>query len=124
MQFKLVETDRYWWPVTVRVPDPANPGKVIEQTFRAEFEPMTPEQEQEAAEIIQKLETAREIHAHGLEQVARVIRNWEGVIDAEGNPVPFTTDMLALALKKSWFRIGIQAALKESLSGEEARLGN
>lgn len=124
MQFKLVETDRYWWPVTVRVPDAENPGKVIEQTFRAEFEPLSPEEEQESVEAIQKLTTAREIHAHGLEQSARVVRNWEGVIDGQGNPVPFSPEMLALALKKSWFRLGIQQALKESLSGEEARLGN
>ena len=40
MQFKLAKTYRYWWPVTVQIPDPETPGKIIEQQLKIEFEPM------------------------------------------------------------------------------------
>lgn len=37
---KFVMTDKhlYWWPVTVRVPDPDNAGTFAEQSFEMQFE--------------------------------------------------------------------------------------
>ena len=38
MKFMLTDTDQYWWPVTVRVPDPENAGQILEQEFEMQFE--------------------------------------------------------------------------------------
>ena len=124
MKFTLSQTDRYWWPVTLRVPEPAKPGKIIEQSFQAEFEPLSPDEEVEAADRAAKLTKGKDVVRHAIDQAARVVKNWDGVVDGDGNPVPFTPEVLAQAMKKSWFRFGVQKALEESLRGEEARLGN
>ncbi len=31
MKFVLASSPRYWWPVKVRIPDPANAGKVMDR---------------------------------------------------------------------------------------------
>ena len=61
---------------------------------------------------------------HGIRQVKRVVRNWDGVVDDDGKPVPFTPEALEQALQHAWFRAGINKALSESQNGEEARQGN
>lgn len=124
MKFILSPTDRYWWPVIVRIPDPQNPGQILEQTFKAEFEPLTPEEESRAAEVAAGLNSMREILDHSIAQAARVVKNWDGVVDELANPVPFSPEMLRLALGKTWFRIGVNEAYQQSLKGEAARLGN
>lgn len=124
MQFKLAETYRYWWPVTVRVPDPANAGKILEQSLRVQLEPLPQADLDAALEDSLKLKTGREITAHGIRQVQRVVTNWDGVVDEKGAPVPFSDAMLEQALQHAWFRVAIQKALAESQNGEEARLGN
>ena len=123
MQFKLAETYRYWWPVQVRVPDPDSPGKIIAQSFRVLFEPLDREAQLAESETAAGLKTMRELVDHEIQNALRVVRNWEGVIGDDGI-VPFSEDMLKQALRHSWFRDGLQQALKNSLSGEEARLGN
>lgn len=124
MQFKLAETYRYWWPVTVRVPDPENAGKILEQKFRALFEPMDRDEQMAESEKAAGLKTVRELVDHEIETALRVVKSWDGVTGDDGNLVPFTPDLLKQALRHSWFRDGLQAALKESLAGEAARLGN
>ena len=124
MQFKLAKTYRYWWPVTVQIPDPEIPGKIIEQQLKIEFEPMAQAALTTAQEESAKLKTLREVTEHGIRQVKRVICNWDGVVDDDGKPVPFTADALEQALQHAWFRTGINKALSESQNGEEARQGN
>ncbi|WP_347268182.1 hypothetical protein [Paracoccus sp. (in: a-proteobacteria)] len=123
MQFKLAETYRYWWPVTVRVPDPETPGRFVKQGFRVLFEPLDREAQLAEAEKSAALKTMRELVDHEIENALRVVRNWEGVVGDDGI-LPFSEEMLKRALRHSWFRDGLQQALKESLAGEEARLGN
>ncbi len=124
MQFKLAKTYRYWWPVTVQIPDPETPGKIIEQQLKIEFEPMAQADLTTAQEESAKLKTLREVTDHGIRQIKRVICNWDGVVDDDGKPVPFTAEALEQALQHAWFRTGINKALSESQNGEEARLGN
>lgn len=124
MQFKLAQTYRYWWPVTVRVPDPENPGQIIEQQLKVQLVPLSQKDLDAAQDESVKLKTVREVNEHGIGQLLRVVRNWEGVVDDAGEPVPFTEDGLRLALQHAWFRAGIQKALHESQNGEAARLGN
>ena len=124
MQFKLAETYRYWWPVKVRVPDPESPGKIVEQTFKALFEPLDREEQLAESERAAGLKTMRDLVDHEIQNALRVVKNWDEVIGDGGEIVPFSEDKLRQALRHSWFRAGVQEALKESLAGEEARLGN
>lgn len=124
MQFKLAETYRYWWPVTVRVPDPDNAGQILKQKFRVLFEPLDREEQLAESERAAGLKTMRDLVDHEIQNALRVVKNWDDVIGDGGEIVPFSEDKLRQALRHSWFRDGIQTALKESLSGEEARLGN
>lgn len=124
MQFKLAETYRYWWPVTVRVPDPDNAGQILKQKFRVLFEPLDREEQLAESERAAGLKTMRDLVDHEIQNALRVVKNWDDVIGDSGEIVPFSEDKLRQALRHSWFRDGIQTALKESLSGEEARLGN
>ncbi|MBO0662153.1 hypothetical protein LQ948_04770 [Jiella sp. MQZ9-1] len=36
--FVLTDSYRYFWPVTVLIPNPDRPGQTIEQSFDIEFE--------------------------------------------------------------------------------------
>ncbi|RCW78078.1 hypothetical protein, partial [Paracoccus lutimaris] len=97
---------------------------IIEQELKVEFEPLPQDELMAAQEESVTLPTLREVQAHGIRQVQRVVRNWEGVVDANGEIVPFSPAMLEQALQHAWFRAGIQKALAESQNGEAARQGN
>ncbi|WP_353429034.1 hypothetical protein [Paracoccus denitrificans] len=124
MQFKLAETYRYWWPVTVRVPDPDNAGQILKQKFRVLFEPLDREEQLAEGERAAGLKSMRDLVDHEIQNALRVVKGWDGVVGEGDLLVPFSEEMLRQALRHSWFRDGLQAALKESLAGEEARLGN
>lgn len=124
MQFKIARTHRYWWPITVRVPDPDIAGAYLDQNLKIQFEPMPRDEQLLAGEAVMKLKTAREIFDHEVGLARRVVRNWDGVVDDAGDPVPFTPELLEAALQQSWFRKAVNDALNASLNGEEARTGN
>lgn len=124
MQFKLTKSHLYWWPVTVRIPDPEQPGKIVERVLQVQFEPRGRDEQLAAQEAAAKLTSLREIIDHDIAEARAVIRNWDDVIGDDNQLVPFTLENLNLALQHSWFRKAIQAALTESMNGEEARLGN
>ena len=124
MKFTLAKTPRYWWPVTVRVPDPDNAGKMLEQQLRLWVEPMTRDEQVAATEELNALTTMREMTDFDVAQTLRVVKGWEGVVDDDGAPVPFSEDALKQAMQFDWFRRDVAAAVTASLRGEEARLGN
>lgn len=124
MQFKLAKSHRYWWPVTVRIPDPGNAGQYLEQELKLQFEPLPRSEQIEASEKAASLKTWREIADFEIAQAIRVIRNWDGVVDDSGSLVPFTAEALTAALQHDWFRTAATAALNASMNGEEARKGN
>lgn len=125
MKFVLAETPRYWWPVIVRVPDEKTPGQVSEQRFTMLFEP----RDQEAAldeltEIAEIDDLADRLRAERA-MLCRVCKGWDNdVVGDDGSPVPFTPENLDLAMQRQWFRLAVNAAYVESLSGQAARLGN
>lgn len=124
MQFKLAKTHRYWWPVTVRMPHPTEAGQIVEQQLRVQFEPLPRDEQLAAAERAAQAKSHRELVEIEAETATRVIRNWDGVVDDEGNHVPFDADLLSQALQQSWFRRAVNEALDASQNGEAARLGN
>lgn len=125
MKFILGSTNSYWWPVTVRKPDPENPGKIMEQRFKALLKPQDQDEYFSEQEHIDQLRTAKARARAERESLARRIESWDAdVVDGQGQPVPFTASNLDAALRMSWFRAGIWRALNESALGEEASLGN
>lgn len=124
MQFKLAKTHRYWWPVTVSMPHPTEAGQMVEQQLRVQFEPLPRDEQLAAAERAAAATDHRDLIAIETENALRVVRNWEGVVDEAGDPLPFDPNLLTQALQQSWFRRAIQDALRASENGEAARLGN
>lgn len=124
MKFKLAKSYRYWWPVTVQMPDPASPGSFLTQELRVEFEPLPQDEAIAIDEAGAALRSMREINDHGVQYMRRVVRGWDGVEDEDGKPVPFSVELLEQALQHAWFRSALHRALRESQNGEAARLGN
>lgn len=136
--FKLVKTMTAWWPVKVYEPDPERPGKFAEHTFEIEFEILDRAQAEELArerdaildvvkdstggENLRELE--RRLEEHNTKSFQRSIRNWRGVLDDDGNVLPFTNESLLLALKRNSVREAINAAYAEAIDSGKARLGN
>lgn len=124
MKFVLADKPRYWWPVTVRVPDPENPGKVLEQTLKLLFEPRDQDAEKAEQERILKIENQAEALREERASLAAVIKGWDDVVSEDKSAIAFTPESIELALKQTWFRAAVWEAYYESQSGEEARLGN
>jgi hypothetical protein len=125
MKFVLSSAKSYPWPVTVRIPDPANPGSFVEQTFTARLIPQDQDAwiaDQAAVDAIEPF--GARMKASRAKLAARIEGWGEDVVDDAGNPVPFTPENLDRALRQSWFRIGVLEAIQASANGEEARLGN
>lgn len=124
MKFVLADSYRYWWPVTVNVPDPETAGAFTEQQLRVQFEPISRDEEVRATEAARELKTSREIEEFESDRFRRIVRDWDGVADAAGEVVPFSDERLEIALRFNWFRIGVRDAYNASVSGQAARLGN
>ncbi|WP_102226873.1 hypothetical protein [Acidimangrovimonas sediminis] len=129
MDFRLVDEYLYWWPVVVRIPDPdpKRAGKVIEQTLKLQFRATDRDEAIAAQKDYEQLQTAAERADHEYQQLVDVCRNWSGVVSGGGSgsdgEVPFSAANLTAALQKSWFRIAVFQAYRDSLSGEEALAG-
>lgn len=122
MQFKIAETRTYWWPVTIKLPDPEKSGRIVTESFDMQFEAIPRD---EALEISEKIDALppeeRPAHQHDL--LLRVCKNWRNVFDGK-DEVRFSEENLRLMLQFSWHRIGIYEALNNSAIGEVARRGN
>lgn len=123
-QFVLAESARYWWPVTVRVPDEKRPGELVQQKLRVQFQPTSRDEALRAVEERASITAARDLIEHDRSQIETVVTDWSGVVDPDGNDVPFSRDALRMAIDQSWFRTAIERAYAESLYGEAGRLGN
>lgn len=124
MKFTLAKNMRYWWPVAVRMPDPHTPGKIAEQQLKVLFEPKGRDEAIASQETLAALNTAKERADHEQSELKDVVKGWDDVVDDEGTPVPFSDEAITAALQMSWFRTGVYSAYADSLSGQEARLGN
>ncbi|WP_428429543.1 hypothetical protein [Pararhizobium sp.] len=124
MNFCLVETYRYWWPVTVSIPDPKEPGKFVKQRLKVEFEA------EDRDEAIARMDAIaamppKEQADHEYDALKAIVKNWDDVMEADQKtPVPYSPENFEKAIKFNWFRTAIYRAYGESMSGDEARLGN
>lgn len=136
--FKLVRNLTFWWPVKVIEPDPFNPGKTIEYQFEAEFEILDRDEDKRVkakrAELLARLskdssetniaQVEAELEALDEGSFRRAIRNWRNIGDEDGNPLVFTEETFAAALKHDRVRAGLVKAYRDAVSQDGARLGN
>ncbi|ESY49019.1 MULTISPECIES: hypothetical protein [unclassified Mesorhizobium] len=123
MKFKLVEDYTYWWPVTVDLPDPDKPGKVVKQSFTIQFKPISGDESAALIKEIQALPPEERL-ARQHEELLRSSKDWRDVTDENGEQVPFTEAALKACLQHSWFSRGLYKAYAQSLTPDEARRGN
>ena len=126
MKFVLGKKDAVWWPVTVSMPDPENPGKTVQSTLKALIQPEGQDAFFEAQEAIAAEKTPRAQATAERAYLAGRIKDWDwpDVIGEDQRPVPFGPEAIGAALQEAWFRAGLWAALNEVSTGREARLGN
>lgn len=126
MKFVLGKNDAVWWPVTVSMPDPENPGKTVQSTLKALIQPEGQDAFFEAQEAIAAHGTARAQATAERSYLAGRIKDWDwpDVIGDDQRPVQFSAAAIDTALQHAWFRTGLWAALNEVSLGQAARLGN
>lgn len=106
MKFVLTEADEFWWPVSVKSPDPDKAGAFVESTFEARFKPMT----RSAANALSQADT---IDGH--------VIAFRGVVDEHGAEVKTSPEALARLLDLPWVRRGLFMALVEASTGTGAQ---
>lgn len=124
MKFVLGNSSSYWWPVTVRRPDPDAPGKIVELQLRVRLRPQDQEAFFDEQERIGQIPGRRAQAKAERAALAARIEDWDDVVGADGERVPCTPEALDQALQETAFRAGVWKAINESALGEEARLGN
>lgn len=121
--FVVASKHRFWWPVTVRMPDPEKPGQLIEATFQMQFETL-PMERARALDAERNALPADERTARLNDWLFEVAKDWHEVIDADRAPIPFSREAFAAFLELAWHRNAVIEAYGEAMSGQAARLGN
>ena len=118
MKFRLIDTYCFWWPVTVRLPDPDHAGGVVEQIFEARFQAVSRERAQELGAAFEALGTQAEREAHEFDMAQEFMIDWRQVEGAGGADVPFSRQEFLRALEYPWFRLAVYSAYTQAMSGE------
>lgn len=124
MKFKLTTEHTYWWPVTVRMPDPDRAGATMEFAFNAHFRALP---KSEAKALQKRLLALSDTGSDEAEAatIRETLTGWdEDVVDDQGRPVRFSLDALDAAMELPWFRRGVLAAYVASLQDGGPAAGN
>lgn len=125
MKFSVVDEYTYWWPIKVERPDEKRSGHWKTESFEMQFAAIDQDTAKAMQDEITALPTLEERMARQYDEVLKAARNWRGVVDAEGEEVPFSIDMLETMMKAAtWYRAGIFKSFYGSLSKDEGRKGN
>ena len=110
--FKIAEVPKsYTWPVVIYIP--ADGGKTVKATFDAEFKAL--EQERINDYIAG---AGRESETDLLDEC---VIGWKGVIDADGNDMPYSEHAKAKLIAIPYVRSGLVRAFFESITGGARR---
>lgn len=108
MQFRLCEPFEFWWPVTVKLPDPATAGGVRSEDFEAKF-------------LLIGRDRLAELEGDSEEALlTEIMRDWRGVTGEDGIPVPFSDAALEQCLPFAHFRVAVYRAYLTALNGQAA----
>ena len=125
MAFVLKQSDSYTWPVSIKLP--ANGGKRERQTFDAEFKRLPQSRINEIQlQVQQRMKAAErgEDTGEGISDQSiadEVLVGWDGIVDGDGEPVPFSkgskaqlldVPMMAGAIIEAFFASLVEAKRK------------
>lgn len=119
MAFVLKQSDSYTWPVSIKLP--ANGGKRERQTFDAEFKRLPQSRINEIQREVQlrvKANEKGEDTGEGISDQSiadEILVGWDGIIDGDGEPVPFSNAVKAQLLDVPMMAGALVAAYFESL---------
>ncbi len=119
MAFVLKQSDSYTWPVSIKLP--ANGGKRERQTFDAEFKRLPQSRINEIQREVQVRVKANEKGEDTGEGVSdqsiadEILVGWDGIVDGDGEPVPFSNAVKAQLLDVPMMAGALVAAYFESL---------
>ena len=119
MAFVLKQSDSYTWPVSIKLP--ANGGKRERQTFDAEFKRLAQSRINEIQREVQLRVKANEKGEDTGEGVSdqsiadEILVGWDGIVDGDGEPVPFSNAVKAQLLDVPMMAGALVAAYFESL---------
>jgi hypothetical protein len=117
--FVLKQSDSYTWPVSIKLP--ANGGKRERQTFDAEFKRLPQSRINEIQREVQLRVNAAERGEDSGEGIsdqsiaAEILVGWDGIVDGDGEPVPFGNAVKAQLLDVPMMAGSLVAAYFESL---------
>jgi hypothetical protein len=117
--FVLKQSDSYTWPVSIKLP--ANGGKRERQTFDAEFKRLPQSRINEIQVQVQQRikaaergdDTGEGITDQGIAD--EVLVGWDGIVDGDGEAVPFSKSTKAQLLDVPMMAGAIIEAFFESL---------
>lgn len=119
MAFVLKQSDSYTWPVSIKLP--ANGGKRERQTFDAEFKRLAQSRINEIQREVQlrvKANEKGEDTGEGISDQSiadEILVGWDGIVDGDGEPVPFSNAVKAQLLDVPMMAGALVAAYFESL---------
>lgn len=119
MAFVLKQSDSYTWPVSIKLP--ANGGKRERQTFDAEFKRLPQSRINEIQREVQLRVSAAERGEDNGEGISdqsiadEILVGWDGIVDGDGEPVPFSNAVKAQLLDVPMMAGSLVAAYFESL---------
>jgi hypothetical protein len=117
--FVLKQSDSYTWPVSIKLP--ANGGKRERQTFDAEFKRLPQSRINEIQREVQQRVKANEKGEDTGEGISdqsiadEILMGWDGIIDGDGEPVPFSNAVKAQLLDVPMMAGALVGAYFESL---------
>lgn len=100
--FTLDLSDTFWWPVTFSVP--SDNGKHVKHSFEVEFKRLSTDQ---IEDLQQRARTER---LRDDQVAAELVVGWRGVVDRDGNAIPYTGPHVKRALNVSGLGTAIVAA--------------
>src|SRR5690554_4803617 len=118
--FVVAKLPLFWWPVTVRLPSPAQPGTFEAHTFEVRFELLEPEETDALSAEFDALDTPGDRAARRNWLLERAIHDWRDIVD-DGGPIPFSKAALAQQLRRPPVLRALYAAYAEAMSGEKVR---
>lgn len=125
MKFRLVDEISFPAKVTVKVPHPDKPGETNDQSFTMRFRAMPISEARKLDAELRAIDDADERATQENDFLKRICVGWDdGVVDADGTPVPFSQDVLDLALDWPFFQVAVFEAYRKALGADTARLGN
>lgn len=125
MAFVLKQSDSYTWPVSIKLP--ANGGKRERQTFDAEFKRLAQSRINEIQREVQlrvKANEKGEDTGEGISDQSiadEILVGWDGIVDGDGEPVPFSNAVKAQLLDVPMMAGALVAAYFESLMEQKRK---